>query len=139
MLKLPQVELSKADKIKLLESFYNALENTRKIYLNEIQGIVKEMLTKSINLGNFMISVCGVFVNSRRAIYEGYKNTITYLERYEEFDLDTCIFKEMQNTEKIMSAVSANISPDDYNALVKVLKEWETENNYLVNRFLESA
>lgn len=142
MLKSPQVnvrDLSKADKIKLLESFYNALENTRKIYLNEIQSLVKEMLTKSIDLGNFMISVCGVFTNYRRAIYEGYENGVAYLERYGEFDWESCIFKEMQNIEKIMSEVSANISPDDYNALAKVLKEWETKNNYLVNRILKSA
>ena len=100
MLKSPQVELSKADKIRLLESFYNALENTRKIYLNEIQSLVKEMLTKSIDLGNFMISVCGVFTNYRRAIYEGYENGVAYLERYGEFDWESCIFKEMQNIKK---------------------------------------
>lgn len=135
MLKLPQVELSKADKIRLLESFYNALENTRKIYLNEIQSLVKEMLTKSIDLGNFMISVCGVFTSYRRAIYEGYENGVAYLERYGEFDWESCIFKEMKDIEKIMSEVSANISLDDYNALVKVLKEWQTENNLLVNEF----
>lgn len=135
MLKLPQVELSKADKIKLLKSFYNALENTRKIYLNETQSLVKEMLTKSIDLGNFMVSVCGVFTNYRRAIYEGYENGVAHLERYGEFDWESCIFKEMQNIEKIMSEVSANISPDDYNVLAKVLKEWETENNHLVNEF----
>lgn len=138
MLGLPQIdtrELSKADKIKLLEDFYNALESTRKIYHNEIQSLVKEMLTKSINLGNFMVSVCEAFTNSRRAIYEGYQNAIANLERYGEFDWDTCIFKEMNNIEKIMSEVSANISFDDYNALAKVLKEWETKNNYLVNEF----
>ena len=135
MLKLPQVELSKADKIRLLESFYNALENTRKIYLNEIQSLVKEMRTKSIDLGNFRVSVCVVFTNYRRAIYEGYENGVAYLERYGEFDWESCIFKEMQDIEKIMSQVSANISHDDYNALVKVLKEWQTENNRLVNEF----
>lgn len=135
MLKLPQVELSKADKIRLLESFYNTLENTRKIYLNEIQSLVKEMRTKSIDLGNFMVYVCVVFTNYRRAIYEGYENGVAYLERYGEFDWESCIFKEMQDIEKIMSQVSANISPDDYNALVKVLKEWQTENNRLVNEF----
>lgn len=138
MLKLSQVntrELNKADKIKLLECFYNALESTRKTYHNEIQSLVKEMLTKSIDLGNFMVSVCGAFMNSRRDIYEGYQNAIANLERYGEFDWDICIFKEMQNIEKIMSAVSANISPDDYNALAKVLKEWQTKNNYLVNEF----
>ena len=135
MLKLPQVELIKADKIRLLESFYNALENTRKIYLNEIQSLVKEMRTKSIDLGNFMVSVCVVFTNYRRAIYEGYENGVAYLERYGEFDWESCIFKEMQDIEKIMSQVSANISHDDYNALVKVLKEWQTENNRLVNEF----
>lgn len=135
MLKLSQVntrELSKADK---LEVFYNALESTRKTYNNEIQSLVKEMLAKSIDLGNFMVSVCGAFMNSRRDIYEGYQNAIAYLERYGEFDWESCIFKEMQNIEKIMSEVSANISTDDYNALAKVLKEWETENNYLVNEF----
>lgn len=135
MLKLSQVntrELSKADK---LSYFYNALESTRKTYNNEIQSLVKEMLAKSIDLGNFMVSVCGAFMNSRRDIYEGYQNAIAYLERYGEFDWESCIFKEMQNIEKIMSEVSANISTDDYNALAKVLKEWETKNNYLVNEF----
>lgn len=55
MLKLPQVELSKADKIRLLKSFYNALENTRKIYLNEIQSlakVLKEWETENNHLVN---------------------------------------------------------------------------------------
>lgn len=147
MLKSPQVnvrDLSKAGKIRLFEVFYDALEATRRIYLYEVKSLLKEMLkdndkAKSINLGNFMISLYGVFTNSRKAIYEGYENGVVYLERYGEFDWESCIFKEMQNTEKIMSEVSANISPDDYNAIAKVLKEWETKNNYLVNRILKSA
>ncbi|WP_304150096.1 hypothetical protein, partial [Helicobacter bilis] len=136
--------LSKKDKIQLFDSFTSALQSRQDLIIDEIERIVKHAnKSKDKKYKDFsdldQYAMKEIFFKLKnKDLYDDYESILKELKANKDIDWDKSIFKEFQNTEKSIALSNNKISSGVAEDFAKSLKEWELDNNHIVNKFKDT-
>lgn len=135
--------LSKKDKIQLFDSFTSALQSRQDLIIDEIERILKHANKSGdrkykdfSDLDKYAMKEI-FFKLKNKDLYDDYESILKDLKANKDIDWDKSIFKEFQNTKKGI-ALSNKISSGVAEEFAKSLKEWELDNNHIVNKFKDT-
>lgn len=138
MLKLPQVELSKADKIRLLERFYNLLETKQKKVFDEIQDIINENIKKSSKKDSNALYMFASYLNksfeeSKESVNKYCKAIMKFLNDDKKIDWD---YVESQNSKNdAIVSINEDIDPNVLNSCSKILERLAIDTSCIIDNF----
>ena len=136
--------LSKKDKIQLFDSFTSALQSRQDLIIDEIERILKNAnKSKDKKYRDFsdldQYAMKEIFFKVKnKDLYDDYESILKDLKANKDIDWDKSIFKEFQNTEKGIALSNNKISSGVAEDFAKSLKEWELDNNHIVNKFKDT-
>ncbi|WP_158655012.1 PBECR2 nuclease fold domain-containing protein [Helicobacter rappini] len=136
--------LSKKDKIQLFDSFTSALQSRQDLIIDEIERILKHANKSGdrkhkdfSDLDEYAMKEI-FFKLKNKDLYDDYESILKDLKANKDIDWDKSIFKEFQNTEKGIALSNNKISSGVAEDFAKSLKEWELDNNHIVNKFKDT-
>ena len=136
--------LSKKDKIQLFDSFTSALQSRQDLIIDEIERILKHANKSGdrkykdfSDLDKYAMKEI-FFKLKNKDLYDDYESILKALKANKDIDWDKSIFKEFQNTEKGIALSNNKISSGVAEDFAKSLKEWELDNNHIVNKFKDT-